>query len=191
LQKNIPLSIDTTKAEVAKEAVAAGAEIVNDVSALRSDKKMAKTIQDSKAAVILMHMRGKPQNMQKGDLSYKSLMNEILVYLKKSIDLAMRSEIEKNNLVIDPGIGFGKSAQDNYLILNNLAELKALGLPIMIGTSRKSFIGRIIGEDTAKRIEGTAATVTAAILNGCHIIRVHDVAFMKKVAAVTDAIVSI
>jgi dihydropteroate synthase len=138
-----------------------------------------------------MHMRGKPQNMQKGNLTYNDLMNEIVVHLQKSITRAVAAGIGKDGLVIDPGIGFGKTPEDNYRIINNLAELKALGLPIMVGTSRKSFIGRIIGEDPPERIEGTATTVTAAILNGCHIVRVHDVAFMKKVAAVTDAIVRI
>jgi dihydropteroate synthase len=191
LQKNIPLSIDTTKAQVAGEAVAAGAEIVNDVSALQGDRRMAKTVRENGAALILMHMRGKPQNMQKGNLTYNDLMNEIVVHLQKSITRAVAAGIGKDGLVIDPGIGFGKTPEDNYRIINNLAELKALGLPIMVGTSRKSFIGRITGGDPPERIEGTATTVTAAILNGCHIVRVHDVAFMKKVAAVTDAIVRI
>jgi dihydropteroate synthase len=117
-------------------------------------------------------------------------MNQIIIHFEKNIDLAMKSDIGKNNLVIDPGIGFGKTAEDNYRIINNLEELKALGLPIMIGPSRKSFIGKITGGDPAARIEGTAATVAAAILKGCHIVRVHDVAFMKKVAAITDAICS-
>ena len=191
LQKNIPLSIDTTKAQVAGEAVAAGAEIVNDVSALQGDRRMAKTVRENGAALIIMHMRGKPQNMQKGNLTYNDLMNEIVVHLQKSITRAVAAGIGKDGLVIDPGIGFGKTPEDNYRIINNLAELKALGLPIMVGTSRKSFIGRITGGDPPERIEGTATTVTAAILNGCHIVRVHDVAFMKKVAAVTDAIVRI
>jgi dihydropteroate synthase len=190
-QKKIPLSIDTTKAQVAGEAVAAGAEIVNDVSALQGDRRMAKTVRENGAALILIHMRGKPQNMQKGNLTYNDLMNEIVVHLQKSVAIAVAAGIGKGSLVIDPGIGFGKTPEDNYRIINNLAELKALGLPIMVGTSRKSFIGRITCGDPPKRIEGTAATVTAAILNGCHIVRVHDVAFMKKVAAVTDAIVRI
>jgi dihydropteroate synthase len=190
-QKKIPLSIDTTKAQVAGEAVAAGAEIVNDVSALQGDRRMAKTVRENGAALIIMHMRGKPQNMQKGNLTYNDLMNEIVVHLQKSITRAVAAGIGKDGLVIDPGIGFGKTPEDNYRIINNLAELKALGLPIMVGTSRKSFIGRITGGDPPERIEGTATTVTAAILNGCHIVRVHDVAFMKKVAAVTDAIVRI
>ena len=115
-------------------------------------------------------------------------MNEIIIHFQKSIALAIASDIEKSRIIIDPGIGFGKTVADNYRIINSLNELKSLGLPIMIGTSRKSFIGRVVGGQPSERIEGTAATVAGAILNGCHMIRVHDVAFMKKVAAVTDAI---
>jgi dihydropteroate synthase len=188
-QVKIPVSIDTTKAKVAKLAIAGGAEIVNDISALHGDKKMAKTIKDTGAAVILMHMRGKPRNMQKGNLVYNNLMGEITDYLKKNSKKALRAGIEKNCLVIDPGIGFGKTPEDNYKIIKNLSQLKELGMPIMIGTSRKSFIGKVTEGEPDARIEGTAATITAAIINGCHIVRVHDVAAMKKVVAVTDAIV--
>ena len=187
-QTKIPVSIDTTKSPVAREAIAAGAEIVNDVSALQGDKKMAQVVKEGQAAVILMHMRGKPQNMQKGDLTYGNLMGEIIAFLGKSIEKTKAAGIEKGYLVIDPGIGFGKTPEDNYRIINRLSELKTLGLPIMIGTSRKTFIGKITGGEPQERLEGTAATVVAAILNGCHIIRVHDVAYMKKIAAVTDAI---
>jgi dihydropteroate synthase len=188
-QVKIPVSIDTTKAKVAKQAIVGGAEIVNDISALHGDKKMAKTIKDTGAAVILMHMRGNPRNMQKGDLAYDNLMGEVTDYLKKRSEKALKAGIEKNCLVIDPGIGFGKTPEDNYKIIKNLSQLKELGMPVMIGTSRKSFIGKVTGGEPDERIEGTAATVAAAIMNGCHIVRVHDVAAMKKVAAVTDAIV--
>jgi len=185
----VPVSIDTIKAQVARQAIESGAEIVNDISALHSDKKMTKTIKDTGAAAILMHMRGKPRNMQKGNLVYNNLMAEIADYLKKSSEKALKDGIEKDRLVIDPGIGFGKTPEDNYKIIKNLSQLKELGMPIMVGTSRKSFIGKVIGGEPKERIEGTAATVAAAIINGCHIVRVHDVATMKKVAAVTDAIV--
>jgi dihydropteroate synthase len=188
-QVKIPVSIDTTKAKVAKLAIAGGAEIVNDISALHGDKKMTKIIKDAGAAVILMHMRGKPRNMQKSNLAYNNLMGEIKDYLKKSSEKALKAGIEKDCLVIDPGIGFGKTPEDNYKIIKNLSQLKELGMPVMIGTSRKSFIGKVTGGEPDDRIEGTAATVAAAIMNGCHIVRVHDVAAMKKVAAVTDAIV--
>jgi dihydropteroate synthase len=188
-QVKIPVSIDTTKAKVAKQTILGGAEIVNDISALSGDKKMARTIKDTGAAVILMHMRGNPRNMQKGDLVYDDLMGEITDYLKKSSEKALKAGVEKDCLVIDPGIGFGKTPEDNYKIIKNLSQLKELGMPVMIGTSRKSFIGKVTGGEPDERIEGTAATVSAAIMNGCHIVRVHDVAAMKKVAAVTDAIV--
>jgi len=188
-QVKVPISVDTKKAQVAKLAIAAGAEIVNDISALNGDKKMAKTIKETGAAVVLMHMRGTPQNMQNGNLVYLDIMGEIISYLKKSSETAVKAGIEKDCLVIDPGIGFGKTAEDNYKIIKNLSELKILGMPVMIGTSRKSFIGKLSGGGPRQRLEGTAATVAAAIMNGCHIVRVHDVAAMKKVAAVTDAIV--
>jgi dihydropteroate synthase len=150
---------------------------------------MTKTIKDTGAAVILMHMRGNPRNMQKGKLVYNNLMGEITDFLKKSSEKALKAGIGKDSLVIDPGIGFGKTHEDNYKIIKNLSQLKELGIPIMIGTSRKSFIGKVTGGEPDERIEGTAATVAAAIMNGCHIVRVHDVAAMKKVAIVTDAIV--
>jgi dihydropteroate synthase len=188
-QVKIPISIDTKKAQIARMAVTAGAEIINDISALNSDKDMAMAVRETRAAVILMHMRGKPRNMQKGKLVYDNLMAEITDYLKKSSEKALKAGIEKDCLVIDPGIGFGKTPEDNYKIIKNLSQLKELGLPVMIGTSRKSFIGKVTGGEPNERIEGTAASVAAAIINGCHIVRVHDVAAMKKVAAVTDAIV--
>lgn len=188
-QVKIPISIDTKKAQVARQTIAAGAEIVNDISALNGDKKMAKTIKETGAAVVLMHMRGTPQNMQKGNLVYADIMGEIVDYLKKSSQTAVKAGIEKDCLIIDPGIGFGKTPKDNYKIIKNLSELKGLGMPVMVGTSRKSFIGKLTGGEPRQRLEGTAATVAAAIMNGCHIVRVHDVAAMKKVAAITDAIV--
>jgi dihydropteroate synthase len=185
----IPISIDTKKAEVARLAVDFGAEIINDISALNGDKNMAEIIRKTRAAAILMHMRGKPKNMQKGSLAYDNLMGEITDYLKQSSKKALNAGVEKDCIVIDPGIGFGKTPEDNYKIIKDLSELKALGMPVLIGTSRKSFIGKITGGKPDERMEGTAVTVVAAIMNGCHIIRVHDVAAMKKVAAVTDAIV--
>lgn len=186
----IPISIDTRKARVAEQAMEAGAEIINDISALNGDSNMADTVRKKRAALVLMHMKGQPGNMQKGNLEYDNLMGEIADYLKKSAQKAIKAGVKKEAIVVDPGIGFGKTMQDNYRILKNLSELKSLGMPIMIGTSRKSFIGKITGEEPQERIEGTAATVTAAIMSGCHIIRVHDVTAMKKVAAVTDAMMN-
>lgn len=184
----IPISVDTTKSQVARKSLEGGAEIINDISALTADKKMASVIQKASAALILMHMRGTPANMQDGNLGYDDLMGEIVSYLKEKCRKAVAAGIGKDQIVADPGIGFGKSYEDNYRIIKKFEELKILGLPLMIGTSRKAFIGSITGGEPADRIEGTAATVAAAIMNGCHIVRVHDVAMMKKVAAVTDAV---
>jgi dihydropteroate synthase len=185
----IPISVDTTKSQVAQKSLEAGAEIINDISALGGDKKMASVVQKASAALILMHMRGTPANMQTGNMVYDDLMSEIISYLKNGCRKAIAAGIEKDHLIMDPGIGFGKSHADNCIIINKLDELKVLGFPLLIGTSRKSFIGKITGGEPAQRIDGTAATIAAAIMKGCHIVRVHDVAVMKKVAAMTDAIV--
>jgi dihydropteroate synthase len=184
----IPISVDTTKSLVAQKALEAGAEMINDISSLTGDKKMAAVVSKAGAALILMHMRGKPADMQTGNLAYNDLMEEISVYLKKSCSKALAAGIERDRIVIDPGIGFGKTYEDNCKIINKLEELKALGLPVMIGTSRKAFIGKVTGGNPSERMEGTAATVALSIMNGCQIVRVHDVAVMKKVAAMADAI---
>jgi dihydropteroate synthase len=184
----IPISVDTTKAEVARTALTAGAEIINDISALRLDGHMAGVAAGSNAPVILMHMRGTPRDMQKGDLHYEDLFAEILEYLDASIRLAETAGIDPKRIVIDPGIGFGKSTDDNLHLLGRLQEFRVLGKPIVIGTSRKAFIGKITDDESKNRLEGTAATVAAAIFNGAHIVRVHDVGFMRRVAAMSDAI---
>ncbi len=184
----IPISVDTTKSRVAEKSLEAGAEIINDISALNGDKKMASVISKASAALILMHMRGRPADMQAGDLSYQDLMQEIIDFLKAGFRKAVAAGIDGNRIVVDPGIGFGKTYADNCKIINKLEELQTLGLPLLIGTSRKAFIGNITGGSPGERIEGTAATVSAAIIKGCHIVRVHDVAAMKKVAMMTDAI---
>jgi dihydropteroate synthase len=184
----VPISIDTKKAKVAKAAVDAGAEIINDISALSSDKNMSKIAAESQAGLILMHMRGTPKNMQKGDLLYHDLMGEIISHLQKAMERAISAGVKKESIVVDPGVGFGKTPEDNYKIIKYLRELKTLGMPVMIGTSRKSFIGKLTGGTPEDRQEGTAASVTASIFNGCNIIRVHDVAAMKKVVAVADAV---
>ena len=127
--------------------------------------------------------------MQTGNLLYDDLMAEIIAHLKNACKKAIAAGIEWDHLAVDPGIGFGKTYEDNCRIVKKVAEMKILGLPILIGTSRKSFIGQVTGGSAADRIEGTAATVATAIINGCHIVRVHDVSAMKKVAAMTDAII--
>jgi dihydropteroate synthase len=186
---SIPISVDTTKSTVARKTLAAGAEIINDISALSDDNKMTSVVREASAALILMHRRGQPENMQTGNLVYDDLMGEIIAYLRKALQKAVTAGIGRNQMVADPGIGFGKTYEDNCKIINKLEELKVLGLPVLAGTSRKAFIGKITGGEPVQRMEGTAATVAAAIMNGCHIVRVHDVAAMKKVAAMTDAIV--
>jgi len=186
----VPISIDTTKADVARIAVESGAEIINDISSMRFDNKMPEVAADCGTPVILMHMRGTPKNMQEGDLTYQSLSGEIIEFLRKRIEEAESCGIDAENIIIDPGIGFGKTAEDNIRLLKHLKEFKTLGKPILVGTSRKSFIGKITGEEIhGMRIPGTAATVAVAIMNGANIVRVHDVKTMKHVAVMTDAIV--
>ncbi len=185
---DIPLSIDTMKAGVACEAIAEGVEIVNDISSMSHDDGMAKVVANAGAAVILMHMRGTPKTMQAGDLTYRSLRGEIIAFLQEHIENAREKGIEMDRIMVDPGLGFGKTATDNIRLIKHLGELKVLGRPIVTGTSRKSFIGHVTGGPPQERIEGTAAAVTAAIMNGSRIIRVHDVATMKKVAAMADAL---
>jgi dihydropteroate synthase len=186
---NVPISIDTTKAEVARAATECGADIVNDIGAMRLDDTMEHVIADSRAAVVLMHMRGTPRDMQAGNLSYTSLLGEIIEFLGSKIDHAMATGISEESIIIDPGIGFGKTGEDNLRLLKNLTEFKVLGRPILIGVSRKAFIGKITGGTPLERTEGTAAAVTASIVNGANIVRVHDVHAMKKVVAVADAII--
>jgi dihydropteroate synthase len=186
---DIPVSVDTAKAEVARQAIEEGAEIINDITALGGERAMVQVAARSGAPVILMHMRGNPPTMQKGPLSYGSLIGEIIEFLENRIEKAVSAGILRERLVIDPGIGFGKSGSDNLRLLRHLGAFGAIGLPVLVGVSRKAFTGRVTGVSVpAERIEGTAAAVTAAILNGANIIRVHDVGFMKRVAAMADAI---
>ena len=187
-QVEIPLSIDTTKAEVARRALAAGAEMVNDVSALRFDSEMGGVVAESNAPVILMHMRGTPQTMQH-NIHYQSLIDDIRKFLEERIASAVSAGIAPENIIIDPGIGFGKSIEkDNLFILKNLAAFTPLGRPLLVGTSRKGFIGKLLGTPAHEREAGTAATVAIAVYNGAHIVRVHDVKSMRMVATVASAI---
>lgn len=189
IRVSVPISVDTTKAEVAREAIEYGAEIVNDISAMTFDEKMPLVVAGAGAAVILMHMRGKPRDMQKGDLFYKSVRGDIIEFLKKKMEEAHAAGILPESVMVDPGFGFGKTEEDNVRLLKYLGEFRILGRPIVAGVSRKGFIGRITGGDPGEREEGTAAAVTAAIMNGANIVRVHDVRSMKKVVAMADAIV--
>jgi len=183
----IPVSVDTFKAVVAKEALAAGAEIVNDISGLTFDERMAEVVAAAHAGLVLMHTRGRPDEMQK-ETAYGSLIAEVTAALNDSLALAEAAGIAATRIVVDPGIGFGKSAGGNLEILRKLSEFSSLGRPIMVGTSRKSFIGAVLGRDMAERAFGTAATVALAIANGASIVRVHDVREMRDVADMAMAL---
>lgn len=188
-QLRIPISVDTLKAEVAEAAIAAGVEIINDISAMTFDPGMADVVAESKAAVVLMHMKGLPKTMQEGPIAYKDLMGDIIGHLSEQIKSAHVHGIGSDKIVVDPGVGFGKTLQDNLSIIRHLSELKIFGLPILVGVSRKSFVGAITKvEIPAERIEGNAAAITASIMNGSHIVRVHDVVGTRKIVAMTDAI---
>ena len=186
---DVPLSIDTYKSAVAKRAIEAGAEMINDISALRFDPDMKVTAAEYDLPIVLMHMKGTPLNMQK-DPRYESLISEIIDYLQESIEIAQEAGIDPGRIIIDPGIGFGKSIKEghNLEIIRRLSEFETLGMPILIGPSRKAFIGDILGTDITQREEGTAAAVCAAVLNGANIVRVHNVGMIKRVVKVIDAI---
>jgi dihydropteroate synthase len=185
---NVPISIDTYKADVAKRALDAGASMVNDISGLRYDTDMTKVVSEYKVPVIIMHIKGKPKDMQTNPV-YEALIPEILDYLRGSIKLASDAGIPDNMIVIDPGIGFGKTFEQNLNIIHNLQEFALLEKPVLIGVSRKAFIGKILGDaPIGERLEGTAAAVAISIINGANIIRIHDVREMGKVAKVADAI---
>jgi dihydropteroate synthase len=184
---DVPISIDTYKSAVALKAIEAGAEMVNDISGLHFDPNLAKVVAKEDTPLVLMHIRGTPETMQK-DVHYDSLFSEILQYLKDSIQRAESAGLDPEQIIIDPGIGFGKTVEDNLLIIKNLSEFRVLGKPILLGTSRKSFIGKILNADVGERIEGSLASIAIGVLNGAHIIRCHDVLQAKKAIAVTDAI---
>jgi dihydropteroate synthase len=185
----IPISIDTTKAEMAKAAMERGASIINDISALSGDPQMGIEAARCQAGLILMHMRGYPRNMQQLPMS-PDILGEIEKWAGEAASKAINYGISGDQLILDPGIGFGKTAAQNLEIIRNLDRLATSGFPILVGTSRKSFIGTIVNKPAEERIWGTSATVAASIIYGAHIVRVHDVAAMRQVAAVTDAIIS-
>jgi dihydropteroate synthase len=190
----IPISLDTQKAAVAEAGLAAGAEIINDVSSLRSDPALGEIVRKHRAALLLMHMRGAPGTMQQGPFA-RDVMRDVTAGLRAAIARARRAKISPAHLLIDPGIGFGKSYEQNCELLRRLPELAKLGCPLVVGTSRKAFIGWLLAGRHQKqslpsdeRLWGTAATVAASILGGAHIVRVHDVAEMVQVARVVDAL---
>ncbi|MBI4231629.1 dihydropteroate synthase [Candidatus Peregrinibacteria bacterium] len=180
------VSVDTYKPKVAQEAIEAGAKIINDITGL-ANPKMAEVASKYRVPIIIMHIKGTPRNMQKNP-SYKNVIGEIMEYFSKRIKRAFSYGIHKSKILIDPGIGFGKRPQDNIEILRRLGELAKLGYPIVVGTSRKSFIGYYLGKNVNQRLMGTAATVATAVFNGADIVRVHDVKEMVDVVKMVDLI---
>jgi len=189
----IPISVDTRRAAVAELALRAGAEIINDVSGLKSDAKIAEVAAREGVPLILMHMRGQPRTMQAAPFA-RDVMKDVIQGLRRSVGIALKAGVAKSRIILDPGIGFGKSYAQNYELLEKLPQLAKLGYPLLVGTSRKGFLGATLAHEgkaapPEERIWGTAATVTASILNGAHIVRVHDVMEMVQVARVADSVV--
>ncbi len=194
---NVPISIDTYKAEVARQAIAEGATIINDVWGLRMDDDLARVAAESGVAVVIMHNRSRPDDVAREarlggryvGVEYRELLGDIKRELTESIELALRAGVKEERLIVDPGIGFGKTVDQNLELADRLHELAELGYPILVGPSRKSFLGYTLDLAPDERIEGTAAAVTLCIDRGADIVRVHDVAQMVRVARITDAIV--
>src|SRR5271169_2534337 len=189
----IPISVDTQKASVAEIALGAGAELLNDISGLKNDPRLAEVAAKFRVPLILMHMRGTPRTMQKQPFA-RNVLHDVTGGLRQSIAVARGAGVSKSQIILDPGIGFGKSFSQNYELLAKLPALAKLGCPLLVGTSRKGFLGATLAvkgkpAPPQERIWGTAATVTASILSGAHIVRVHDVAEMFQVAKVADCIV--
>lgn len=183
----LPISVDTTKAAVARRAIAAGASIINDITALRSDPLMADLIAQSGAAIILMHMQGTPATMQKAP-RYENVTREVIAFLCERAQTAMKQGIKRSQIILDPGFGFGKLQEHNLQLLNEFAMLTNLGYPILAGLSRKQFIGHLTQQPVHERGYGTAGAVAVAILKGTHIVRVHDVRAMRDTVSVVSAI---
>jgi dihydropteroate synthase len=185
---DVPVSIDTTKAKVAAEATLAGAGFINDISGLQFDPDMAKVVATSEAGLFLMHTRGRPDTMQ-SDTSYRDIMSEIAEFLGSAIAQARAAGVAEDKIAVDPGIGFGKSVEGNLEILRRLEELNSLGRPILLGTSRKSFIGKILQqENPEERLAGSLATIALGVAAGARIFRVHDVQAAREAAEIAWAI---
>lgn len=192
--RDLVVSVDTTKAMVAERALAAGARIVNDISALRFDPQMVDVVRDAGAGAVLMHMQGTPQTMQQKP-RYNDVVTEVGSFLTEQIAFAEARGLKKTQIAVDPGIGFGKTVEDNLRLLAHLDEFSSLGCPLLVGTSRKSFIGKVLaqlGAGTAReadgRLWGTAATIAWAVAHGARILRVHDVAGMSDLVRMVEAI---
>jgi len=188
----IPVSVDTQKSEVAEAALDAGAQVINDIFGLKSDPRIAEVAARRRVPLILMHMRGEPRTMQIGPFA-RDVIKDVMQGLRQSVVIARKAGVPKSQIILDPGIGFGKSFAQNYELLQRLPQLAKLGYPLLVGTSRKGFLGATLARDgkpapPQERIWGTAATVTASIMNGAHIVRVHDINEMVQVARVADCL---
>ncbi|MAP28985.1 MAG: dihydropteroate synthase [Candidatus Marinimicrobia bacterium] len=186
-KSDILISIDTYKSEVARKSIARGAGMVNDISGMTFDPNMVDVIKDSGLPVVIMHIKGTPKNMQKNPY-YEDLMQELTEYFEERKNFARAKGILDQQIILDPGIGFGKRLQDNFQLLRELKRIVDIGFPVLIGPSKKSFIGLTLDLPIDQRLEGTAAAVTTGILKGARIVRVHDVKEMKRVALITDSI---
>ena len=184
---SIPISVDTTKAVVAKRALDAGAAMINDISALRFDPGMGKVVAQEQAGLVLMHMQGTPKTMQRAP-QYTDVVREVTNFLEERVRQAVAAGVLQDHIIIDPGIGFGKTPAHNLQLLAHLHELLTLGLPVLVGVSRKAFIGEVLEGPVADRLAGTAAAVAVAILHGATMVRVHDVKEMRDVAKIVHAI---
>jgi dihydropteroate synthase len=185
---DLPVSIDTTKSGVARAALDAGAEVINDISGLRFDAGLAELAASAGAGLVLMHIRGEPRTMQR-EVHYDDLMGEIVGELRESTERALAAGCRAEQLVVDPGIGFGKTAEHNLAIINELGRLAGLGYPVLIGPSRKSFIGKTLGLEVGERLEATIAACVVALLRGARIFRVHDVIEARRALDMAEAIV--
>jgi dihydropteroate synthase len=184
---NVPISIDTYKAQVAQAALSEGADIVNDISALRFDPQMAVLVAAEKVPVVIMHMQGTPQTMQ-AEPCYNNVLREVQDFLTTQVHFAIEAGVERENIIIDPGIGFGKTLDHNLTLFRGLPALASMGQPLLLGASRKTFIGKILGVEPDERLEGSLAAAVAAVFGGAHILRVHDVKETRKAIRVADAI---
>ena len=184
-----PISVDTSKLEIARRALDAGASMVNNTRAIQMSRGFLKMVHDYNAAIVIMHMRGTPATMQ-AHAKYKNVVSEVIEELQISVEKCLEIGIKKDRIIIDPGIGFAKTVDQNLMLINHLNRLNVLRCPILLGTSRKSFIGQILRNGTAQRLMGTAATVTAGVMQGAHIVRVHDVKAIKETLKITDAILN-
>jgi len=192
IRKNsdIAISIDTYKSNVAQKAISVGANILNDISGLRFDNKMVDLAGELQFPVIVMHMLGNPKNMQDNP-NYNDIISELISFFQERVKVLTSNEIMNNNIILDPGIGFGKTVDHNFTIIREIEQLVSLGFPILLGPSRKSFIGNTLNLPTEDRLEGTIAAVTAVIMNGARIVRVHDVKEMLRVVKMTEKICGI